>query len=112
MDSTQCMRGDAEAPARLRNHLETLGERWHFREAALKVRASCHYIQPFLECLETLLSRGLDAEDIAAIHCEVPRGEETLDLRALGGETATVLRLSGEVQPARTPWARFWSTAR
>ena len=70
--------GDAEAPAQLRNHLETLGERWHFREAALKVRASCHYIQPFLECLETLLSRGLDAEDIVTIHCEVPRGEETL----------------------------------
>src|SRR4029077_8412744 len=26
--------GDAEAPARLRNHLETLGERWHVREVA------------------------------------------------------------------------------
>jgi 2-methylcitrate dehydratase PrpD len=70
--------GDAEAPARLRNHLETLGERWHVREAALKVRASCHYIQPFLECLETLLSRGLDAGNIASIHCEVPPGEESL----------------------------------
>ena len=70
--------GDAEAPARLRNHLGTLGERWHVREAALKLRASCHYIQPFLECLETLLSRGLDAGNIASIHCEVPAGEESL----------------------------------
>ena len=69
---------DAEAPARLRGHLQTLGKHWHLREAALKSRASCHYIQPFLECLETLLRRGLESENIAAIHCEVPRGEESL----------------------------------
>jgi 2-methylcitrate dehydratase PrpD len=69
---------DVEAPARLGSHVQTLGERWHFREVALKVRASCHYIQPFLECLETLLSRGLAAENVAVIHCEVPRGEEGL----------------------------------
>jgi len=69
---------DGEAPARLRNHVATLGARWHLREAALKARATCHYIQPFLECLETLLSRDLKAHDIAAIHCEVPPGEETL----------------------------------
>src|SRR5262245_15832460 len=69
---------DAKAPARLRSHLQTLGAHWHLREAALKVRASCHYIQPFLECLEILLRRGLEAENIAAIHCEVPCGEEGL----------------------------------
>jgi 2-methylcitrate dehydratase PrpD len=69
---------DAEAPARLRSHLHTLGAHWHLRETALKVRASCHYIQPFLECLEILLRRGLKADDIAAIHCEVPCGEESL----------------------------------
>jgi 2-methylcitrate dehydratase PrpD len=70
--------GDLGAPARLREHLNTFGERWHFREAALKARACCHYIQPFLECLESLLSRGLDPEAIKAVHCEVPAGEETL----------------------------------
>jgi 2-methylcitrate dehydratase PrpD len=69
---------DAEAPARLRSHLHTLGKHWHFRETALKVRASCHYIQPFLECLGTLLNRGLEPDNVAAIHCEVPRGEEGL----------------------------------
>jgi 2-methylcitrate dehydratase PrpD len=69
---------DAGAPARLGMHLQTLGKHWHLRETALKARASCHYIQPFLECLETLLRRGLDAENVAAIHCEVPRGEESL----------------------------------
>jgi 2-methylcitrate dehydratase PrpD len=69
---------DAQAPARLRSHLHTLGKHWHFREAALKKSASCHYIQPFLECLGTLLSRGLQAENVASIHCEVPRGEEGL----------------------------------
>jgi len=66
------------APVRLREHLNTLGERWHFREGAVKARACCHYIQPFLECLEGLLSRGVDPEAIEAIHCEVPIGEETL----------------------------------
>ncbi len=70
--------GDAEAPALLRHHLQTLGERWHLREVALKIRASCHYIQPFLECLETLLSRGLEAGNVDSIHCEVPPGEESL----------------------------------
>lgn len=69
---------DAEAAARLQLHLQTLGKHWHLRETALKARASCHYIQPFLECLETLLSRGLEAGNVAAIHCEVPRGEESL----------------------------------
>jgi 2-methylcitrate dehydratase PrpD len=69
---------DAEAPARLRSHLHTLGEHWHLRETALKLRASCHYIQPFLECLETLLDRGLEADDVSAVHCEVPSGEENL----------------------------------
>jgi 2-methylcitrate dehydratase PrpD len=69
---------DREAAARLRGHLQTLGERWHLREAALKLHACCHYIQPFLECLDLLLSRGLTAEDVASIRCEVPRGEEGL----------------------------------
>jgi len=69
---------DKGAPARLRHHLATLGARWHWREAALKARATCHYIQPFLECLETLLDRGLKPQNIAAIHCGVPPGEEAL----------------------------------
>jgi 2-methylcitrate dehydratase PrpD len=70
--------GDLGAPTRLREQLNTFGDRWHFREAALKARACCHYIQPFLECLEDLLSRGLDPQTIEAVHCEVPTGEETL----------------------------------
>jgi 2-methylcitrate dehydratase PrpD len=69
---------DAQAPARLRSHIQTLGEHWHLREVALKLRACCHYIQPFLECLETLLGRGLAADSVARIRCEVPRGEESL----------------------------------
>ena len=36
MDSTRFYARDAEAPARLRMHLQTLGEHWHLREAALK----------------------------------------------------------------------------
>lgn len=70
--------GEADAPARLRHHLGTLGKHWHLPEAALKLRASCHYIQPFIECLELLLSRGLKADEVATIDCEVPPGEESL----------------------------------
>jgi len=66
------------APARLRDHLETLGKHWHLSEAALKMRASCHYIQPFIECMENLINRGLKVDEIAAIDCEVPPGEESL----------------------------------
>jgi 2-methylcitrate dehydratase PrpD len=69
---------EMDAPARLRDHFETLGEYWHLPEAALKVRACCHYIQPFIECLELLLNRGLEPDQIAAINCEVPPGEESL----------------------------------
>ena len=104
MVSTQYMRVMREAPARLRNHLQTLGEHWHLRETALKVRASCHYIQPFLECLgNTAQPRARSRE-----HCGDPlrgaarRGE--LDLRTLGGEAAALLGLSGEVQPALRAW--------
>jgi 2-methylcitrate dehydratase PrpD len=69
---------DREAPARLRHHLGTLGVHWHLNEAALKMHATCHYIQPFLECFEVLFQQGLDAREVASIHCEVPPGEESL----------------------------------
>jgi 2-methylcitrate dehydratase PrpD len=69
---------DADGPARLRDHLETIGRHWHLPAAALKIHASCHYIQPFLECLDGLLKGGLKARDISKIDCEVPPGEESL----------------------------------
>lgn len=68
----------SDAPARLRGLVATLGTRWHVPEVALKEHPCCHYIQPFLECLESLLDAGLGPDEVAAIHCEVPRGEEFL----------------------------------
>lgn len=53
----------------------SLGGRWCLAEAAIKPLACCHYIQPFVECLETLLAQGLDPGTIAAIACHVPREE-------------------------------------
>ncbi len=53
----------------------TLGRRWCLAEAAIKPLACCHYIQPFVECLETLLAQGVAPEEIAAIECHVPREE-------------------------------------
>jgi 2-methylcitrate dehydratase PrpD len=92
---------DPEAPTRLRNHLATLGERWHLREAALKARDSRHYIQPFLEGLETLLNRGLHAGNITSIHCAVPPGEESLNCEPW----AEKLRPSSAYQVFNLPYA-------
>jgi 2-methylcitrate dehydratase PrpD len=62
--------GDAEAPARLRNHLETLGEHWHLRGGSKDAR-----FLPLHSAVSRMsgnaLSNGLHAGNIASIHCEV-----------------------------------------
>ncbi|MGH6884961.1 MAG: MmgE/PrpD family protein, partial [Geminicoccales bacterium] len=66
------------APAELRALLDGLGRDWCLPEVAVKQYPCCHYIQPFLECLATLMGRGLDPRVIRELRCEVPRGEEFL----------------------------------
>ena len=70
--------GDEEAPDRLRVLFADLGTAWHLPSAAFKAYPCCHYIHPFLECLDTVLGQGLEPADIASIHCRVPTGEEMI----------------------------------
>lgn len=74
-------RAYARSPAgaeRLRQLMETLGAAWHLPEAAFKMFPCCHYVLPFLECLEDVLAQGCPAEGIAEIRCEVPAEEAPL----------------------------------
>ena len=66
--------GDEGAAARLRTLFDDLGATWHLPAAAFKAYPCCHYIHPFLECLEGLMGEGLEAGDVAAIECLVPPG--------------------------------------
>ncbi|MRK00153.1 MmgE/PrpD family protein [Aeromicrobium sp. S22] len=65
---------DPGAPDRLRDELTTLGDRWHLTDAAFKLIPCCHFIHPFVEALGLVLDAGIEAGEIAGIHCHVPRG--------------------------------------
>jgi len=69
---------DGEAPARLAELLDSLGEKWMIAEAAFKGWPCCHYIHPFLECAERMRAAGVAPGDIAAIECDVPEEEAML----------------------------------
>ncbi|HLI10320.1 MAG TPA: MmgE/PrpD family protein [Alphaproteobacteria bacterium] len=58
--------------------IDDLGRTWHLPDAAFKAYPCCHYIQPFLECLETILAQGIAAEAVETIYCHVPREEAPL----------------------------------
>lgn len=58
----------------LRAELASLGQRWTLRDAAFKLFPCCHYIHPFLECVQLLKSRLGSLKDIASIECRVPPG--------------------------------------
>lgn len=65
---------DQDAGDNLRFELASLGQRWALREAAFKLFPCCHYIHPFLECVQLLKSRLGSLKDIASIECQVPLG--------------------------------------
>jgi 2-methylcitrate dehydratase PrpD len=67
-----------DAPEKLRELLGGLGREWYLPEMAIKQYPCCHYIQPFLECLDRLIGQGLDPRAVRELCCEVPRGEEFL----------------------------------
>lgn len=66
--------GDEGAPEKFRSLLGDLGKRWHLPEAAFKFHPCCHYLHPFLEAAGILAERGVRAEDVKSIVCEVPAG--------------------------------------
>lgn len=65
---------DPGAPDRLGALLDDLGEKWHLPDAAYKLIPCCHFIHPFVEAVEQLLSEGLRPADIDSLHCHVPVG--------------------------------------
>ena len=58
----------------LQHELTHLGQRWTLREAAFKLFPCCHYIHPFLECVQQLGPQQILPSDIEHIECSVPQG--------------------------------------
>jgi 2-methylcitrate dehydratase PrpD len=65
---------DPGAAKRLRSELSDLGEEWHLTAAAFKLIPCCHFIHPFVEALGDALESGIAPDEVASIHCFVPRG--------------------------------------
>lgn len=65
---------DPGASAALAEHVDSLGQIWHLRDAAYKLMPCCHFIHPFVEAVDDLVADGLRAEDVATLHCHVPAG--------------------------------------
>jgi 2-methylcitrate dehydratase PrpD len=54
-----------------RMQLYDLGSRWAVMETRPKATPCCHYIQAFLEALEEVLEKGVEASEIRSISCVV-----------------------------------------
>jgi 2-methylcitrate dehydratase PrpD len=65
---------DAAALERFAAMLEDIGTRWHLPDAAFKLYPCCHYLHPFIEAAGLLAGRGVAADAIRGIVCEVPAG--------------------------------------
>lgn len=65
---------DPQAVERFRAMLGDVGTRWHMPDAGFKFFPCCHYLHPFLEAAGILAERGVRAEQIRSIVCEVPAG--------------------------------------
>lgn len=69
---------DTEAGARLAAALADLGSTWKLADAAFKFHPCCHYIHPYLECAQMLLSQSGGVDAIASVHCRVAPGAATV----------------------------------
>lgn len=65
---------DDGAAERFAGLIETLGAQWYLRDAAFKLFPCCHYIHPFLECIDRLSAAGVTREQIEKVACRVPAG--------------------------------------
>ncbi|MCG6121263.1 MAG: MmgE/PrpD family protein [Microvirga sp.] len=70
--------GDAGAIDRFAAECEDLGTVWCVREAAFKFSPCCHYLHPFIEAMGLLSARGIAADDVESIICEVPLGADAV----------------------------------
>lgn len=62
---------DDAAASLLRETLDTFGAKWQLPDAAFKAYPCCHFIHPFLECLDRL-PRRVTAEEVQELRCVVP----------------------------------------
>lgn len=62
---------NAAAADRLRASLATFGQEWELPAAAFKAHPCCHFIHPYLECLDRLSAR-IEGERLERVHCLVP----------------------------------------
>lgn len=69
---------DPGAAERLRTELSDLGQAWHLPAAAFKLIPCCHFIHPFVEALGAVLDDGVAPDEVASIHCHVPRGAASI----------------------------------
>ncbi|WP_299756387.1 MmgE/PrpD family protein [uncultured Boseongicola sp.] len=52
--------------------LATLGQEWLIPQAAFKLYPCCHYIHPFLEAIESLMCKGVTAQNFTSLNAFVP----------------------------------------
>ncbi|NNF23270.1 MAG: MmgE/PrpD family protein [Rhodobacteraceae bacterium] len=71
----KCFAGDTGSLAEM---LDDLGAHWRLPEAAFKLYPVCHYIHPFLEALERLMSEGLEVENLGSLTLHVAQQQAPL----------------------------------
>jgi 2-methylcitrate dehydratase PrpD len=92
---------DAESGQRFVQNLATLGQRWLLPEVAFKPYPCCHYIQAALQALAMILAKGVAAQDIARLDCQLPREVAWLVCEPWSEKLAPV---SGHVAKFSLPW--------
>lgn len=65
---------DGAAGAAMAGLLDGLGREWRLLDAAFKLYPCCHYIHPYLEAAESILSEVGTAPAIASVLCKVAPG--------------------------------------
>ena len=55
-----------------------LGSRWEVTRISIKPYPCCHFAHAFVDCVGSLLAKGVKPADIAALHCVVPEIELAL----------------------------------
>jgi 2-methylcitrate dehydratase PrpD len=92
---------DTESGQRFVQNLATLGQHWLLPEVAFKPYPCCHYIQAALQALAMILARGVAAQDIARLDCQLPREVAWLVCEPWSEKLVPV---SGHVAKFSLPW--------
>jgi 2-methylcitrate dehydratase PrpD len=74
-----------------------LGTRWETTRVSIKPYPCCHFAHAFVDCVGTLVSRGVKASNVVSLECVVPQTEVALICEPR----------AGKVKPETTYAARF-----